>query len=57
VEVTPERHIARIIIEEVDGSATEYRIKDQQEDVGLADDRFRFAPPPGTEVIEGEFGQ
>ena len=57
VEVTPERHMARIIIEEVDGSATEYRIKDQQEDVGLADDRFRFAPPPGTEVIEGEFGQ
>jgi outer membrane lipoprotein carrier protein len=57
VEVTPERHIARIIIEEVDGSATEYRIRDQKEDVGLADDRFRFAPPPGTEVIEGEFGQ
>ena len=57
VEVTPERHITRIIIEEIDGSATEYRIADQKEDVGIADDRFRFAPPPGTEVIEGEFGQ
>jgi outer membrane lipoprotein carrier protein len=57
VEVTPERQIARIIIEEVDGSATEYRLRDQKEDAGMADDRFRFALPPGTEVIEGEFGQ
>lgn len=57
LEITPERHITRIIIEEVDGAVTEYRIVDQKEDVGLPDERFRFAPPPGTEVIDGEFGQ
>ena len=56
LEITPERHIARIIVEEIDGSATEYRITDQKEDVVLGDDRFRFAPPLGAEVIEGEFG-
>jgi outer membrane lipoprotein carrier protein len=57
IEVTPERHITRIIIEEIDGTATEYRITNQQEDLELAEDRFRFVPPPGTEVIEGQFGQ
>jgi outer membrane lipoprotein carrier protein len=57
VEITPERHIARIIIEGVDGTATEYRITGQREDVAVPDGRFRFAPPPGTEVIEGQFGQ
>jgi outer membrane lipoprotein carrier protein len=57
LEITPEWHITRIIIEEIDGTATEYRITDQREDVGLADERFRFTPPPGTEVIEGQFGQ
>ncbi|HEX4487620.1 MAG TPA: outer membrane lipoprotein chaperone LolA [Terriglobales bacterium] len=57
LEITPERHIARIIIEEIDGTATEYRITNQQEDRELAEDRFRFVPPPGTEVIEGQFGQ
>jgi outer membrane lipoprotein carrier protein len=57
LEVTPQRHIARIIVEEVDGAATEYRITKQQEDQNLAEDRFRFVPPPGTEVIEGQFGQ
>jgi outer membrane lipoprotein-sorting protein len=57
LEITPARHITRIIIEEIDGTATEYRIMDQKEDVGLPDERFRFAPPPGTEVIEAEFGQ
>jgi outer membrane lipoprotein carrier protein len=57
LEITPDRHMARIIIEEIDGSATEYRLSDQREDLVVADDRFRFAPPPGTEVIEGEFGQ
>ena len=57
LEITPERHITRIIIEEVDGTSTEYRIVDQKEDVGLPDEQFRFAPPPGTEVIDGEFGQ
>ena len=57
VEITPERHITRIIIEEIDGTATEYRITDQKEDVELPDERFRFDLPPGTEVIEGEFGQ
>lgn len=57
LEITPERHITRVIIEEIDGAATEYRITEQKEDLGLGDERFRFTPPPGTEVIEGQLGQ
>jgi outer membrane lipoprotein carrier protein len=57
LEISPERHITRIIIEEIDGTATEYRITNQQEDSELSEERFRFVPPPGIEVIEGQFGQ
>ena len=57
MEITPDSRIARILIEEVDGSTTEYQFSDQEEDLAVADQRFRFSPPPGVEVIEGDFGQ
>jgi len=57
LEITPESQIARIIIEEVDGSVTEYRFDQQQENVEASDQQFRFSPPPGVEMIEDNFGQ
>src|SRR5213593_3022768 len=57
LEITPADQIARIVIEEVDGSITEYRFIEQKENVEVADQRFRFVPPPGTEMVEGDFGQ
>jgi outer membrane lipoprotein carrier protein len=57
VEVTPDSKISRIVIEEVDGSVTEYHFNDQKEDVAVADSVFRFFPPPGVEVIDGDLGQ
>jgi outer membrane lipoprotein carrier protein len=57
LEITPKWHITRILIEEIGGAATEYRITAQREGISLADERFRFVPPPGTEVIEGQMGQ
>jgi outer membrane lipoprotein carrier protein len=57
LEVTPEHRIVRIEINEVDGSVTEYRFSDQQEDVAIPEGRFRFIPPAGTETVEGELGQ
>jgi len=56
LEVTPQHRISRILINEVDGSATEYRLSDQREDDVIPDGRFRFAPPPGTEIVESELG-
>ena len=38
----------------MDGASTEYRFADQKEDVAIADGRFDFKPPAGTEIVEGE---
>lgn len=56
LEVTPEYQIARIMIHGVDDSITEYRLSDQHEDVALADSRFHFSPPAGSETIEDDTG-
>jgi outer membrane lipoprotein carrier protein len=53
LELTPEHRIARIVIEEVDGSVTEYRFSDQKEDVAIPEGKFQFNPPAGTETVEG----
>lgn len=53
LEITPSDQIVRIILNEVDGSSTEFRFANWKENPGLADDRFRFVPPPGVETVEG----
>jgi outer membrane lipoprotein carrier protein len=53
LEVNPAHEIVRIIIQDVDGSATEYRFTEQKEDVAIGDERFEFKPPAGTETVEG----
>jgi len=57
LEITPDYHISRIQFEEADESVTEYRFSDQKENGAIADARFKFTPPPGVEIIEGDFGQ
>ncbi len=54
LEITPESRIARLLIEEVDGSTTEFRFADTAENVVVSDELFRFTPPEGAEVIEAE---
>jgi outer membrane lipoprotein carrier protein len=56
IEITPDHQIARILAEGVDGDVTEYRFSKLKEDVEVGDQLFRFTPPPGIEVIEGDFG-
>ena len=56
LEITPDFHIARIQFEEADESVTEYRFSEQRENGEIADQRFRFTPPPGVEIIDGSFG-
>ena len=53
LEITPDHQIARIVIQAVDGGATEYRFGGMMEDVAIADGRFVFKPPAGTETVEG----
>jgi outer membrane lipoprotein carrier protein len=54
LEITPEGQIARMVVNEVDGSSTDYHFVNQRENQPLADQRFRFSPPAGVEVIEAE---
>ena len=56
LEITADDRIARIIVEDADGSATEYRFTEQKENVEIAPGRFQFTPPPGVEVMAGELG-
>jgi outer membrane lipoprotein carrier protein len=56
LEITPGHQIARIVIDEVDGSVTEYRFNEQKEDVAIPDSRFEFTPPAHTETMEGDLG-
>jgi outer membrane lipoprotein carrier protein len=53
LEVTPDHQIARIVIQDVDGAATEYRFGEIKEDVALGNQKFEFKPPAGTETVEG----
>jgi outer membrane lipoprotein carrier protein len=57
LEITPDKRIVRIILQGTDDATTEYRFSDQKENVEVADQRFRFEPPPGVETIEGDLGQ
>ena len=54
LEITPNDEISRILVEELDGSTTEFQFSDIQQNVAVKPDMFRFAPPPGVEVVEGQ---
>jgi len=54
LEVTPQGEIARMVVNEVDGASTEYSFSNQRENQPVANQRFRFSPPAGVEVIEAE---
>lgn len=53
LEVTSDGLISRIIVEELDGSETEFRFLQQRENVEIPDQQFHFAPPVGVEVVAG----
>ena len=53
LEITPDGLITRIVVEELDGSVTEFRFLQQKENVQVADQLFHFTPPPGVEVVQG----
>jgi outer membrane lipoprotein carrier protein len=46
-------YLRRIVMNELDGSKTEFRLEQQQENVAIPDAEFRFQPPAGVEVLQG----
>jgi len=57
LEITSENWIRRIVIEEVDGSSTEFLFQNPKENVEISDQRFRFTPPAGVETVQEDMGQ
>lgn len=57
LEVTPDYRIERIQFQQVDDSVTEYRFSQQRENGSIGEERFRFTPPPGVEIVEEDFAQ
>ena len=53
LEVTPDGLIVRIVVEELDGSVTEFRFLQQKENVEIPEQKFHFTPPAGVEVVAG----
>jgi outer membrane lipoprotein carrier protein len=53
LEIAPDGMIVRIVVEELDGSMTEFRFHQQRENVQIADQQFHFVPPPGVEIVAG----
>src|SRR5271167_2123459 len=53
LEVTPDGVITRIVVEELDGSVTEFRFLQQKQNVEIPDQKFHFTPPAGVEVVAG----
>lgn len=52
LEVNPRDQIERLVIEEVDGTRTEFRFTNIEENVPVTDAQFRFQLPVGVEVVE-----
>lgn len=57
IEIAQDGKIVRLVVDGADGSTTEYRFEDQQENLEIADRQFQFTPPSGVQVIEEQVGQ
>lgn len=54
LEISPSHQIVRIRILEVDGTTTDFRFSQIEENVPVQDTLFRFTPPPGVETIQDD---
>jgi outer membrane lipoprotein carrier protein len=54
LEVTAQRQIVRILIKEVDGTSTDFRFSQMEENVPVQDSLFRFSPPAGVEILRDD---
>lgn len=54
LEVNAEGLIFRIVAEELDGTTTEFRFRNQQENLPIPDSKFQFHAPAGVEMIQAE---
>jgi outer membrane lipoprotein-sorting protein len=56
LEITPADQIIRIVLEDADGAATEFRFAGWKENGEMNESQFHFTTPAGVETVEGELG-
>jgi outer membrane lipoprotein carrier protein len=54
LEISPAHQITRIVIQGTDGTSTDFRFSQMEDNVPLADSFFRFQPPPGVATIQDD---
>lgn len=54
LEISPARQIVRILIDEVDGTSTDFRFSQIEENVPVASSLFRFTLPSGVEMVQDD---
>lgn len=54
LEISPGHQITRILIHEVDGTTTDFRFSQIEENVPVQNSLFHFSPPPGVETIQDD---
>jgi outer membrane lipoprotein carrier protein len=52
LECDAQSYLRRIVMEELDGSRTEFRLEKQQENLPISNTEFSFQPPAGVEVLQ-----
>jgi len=52
IEADAQGYLRRIIMNELDGSRTEFQLTSQRDNVPVSDASFHFQPPPGVEVLK-----
>ena len=52
LEISAAHQIRRILIHGVDGTTTDFRFSQIEENIPVQDSLFRFVPPPGVQVFE-----
>lgn len=53
LEISPEHRIVVLVVEELDGSRTEFQFSDEKDNPVLPDAHFAFKPPAGVEILQG----
>jgi outer membrane lipoprotein carrier protein len=54
LEISPEHRFTRIVIVGNDGSSTEFRFSNLEDNIPVADSLFHFQPPPGVATIQDD---
>ncbi len=54
LESDAQGYLRRIVMDELDGSRTEFRLRGQRENLAMEDAEFRFHPPAGVEVLKSD---